>query len=78
VEDANQTSESITITASGTGVSNQTLSYTTIENDTTIVFGTPSGNLYEGGTISVPITLSGNPGISRTVSINNKRFYSSG
>jgi hypothetical protein len=69
VEDANQTSESITITASGTGVSNQTLSYTTIENDTTIVFGTPNG--YEGSTVAVPITLSGNPGGSRTVNFSS-------
>ena len=69
VEDANQTSESITITASGMNVSNQTLSYTTIENDTTIVFGTPNG--YEGSTVTVPITLSGNPGGSRTVNFSS-------
>ncbi|MBP7281882.1 MAG: DUF1566 domain-containing protein [Leptospiraceae bacterium] len=69
VEDANQTSETVTITASGSGVSNQTRDVTTVENDTTISFGTPSG--YEGSSVTVAITLSGNPGTSRTVNFSS-------
>lgn len=69
VEDANATSENITITASATGVSSQSSSVVAIDNDTTITFETPKG--YEGSSVTVPIKLSGNPGISRTINLSS-------
>ncbi len=71
VEDINESSELVTIQASGIGVESQSLTFTTIENDTTITFGLPTG--YEGTPITVPITLSGNPGNSRTITISSNK-----
>jgi len=66
---ANETSETVIITASASGVASQTRNITTIENDTTISFGNVVG--YEGVSVTVPITLSGNPGESKTVSFSS-------
>ena len=67
VEDANMVSENVIITATATGATTATRTVSTVENDVTIVYsGATSVN--EGGTVTVGVTLSGNPGTSRTVS----------
>jgi hypothetical protein len=67
-EDVNHDSEDVSIIASSEGVSNQSIKIIAIDNDTTITFGSPVGKLSEGETIIIPVSLSGNPGIQRTVS----------
>lgn len=67
VEDANMVSENIIITATATGATTATRTVSTVENDVTIVYSGAT-TVNEGGTATVGVTLSGNPGISRTVS----------
>ena len=67
VEDANMVSENVIITATATGATTATRTVSTVENDVTIVYSGAT-TVNEGGTATVGVTLSGNPGISRTVS----------
>ena len=69
LQDANQNSETVVISATATGIVTATWNIVCIEDDTTIVFGAPTGS--EGNTVTVPIILSGNPGASRTVSFSS-------
>jgi hypothetical protein len=70
VEDANMVSENVIITATATGATTATRTVSTVENDVTIVYsGATSVN--EGGTATVGVTLSGNPGVSRTVNFTS-------
>lgn len=69
LQDANQTSETVTITASSSGITSATWNVLCIDDVITVVFGTPNG--YEGSTVTVPITLSGNPGDTRTISFSS-------
>jgi hypothetical protein len=68
LEDLNETSETVTISAIASGIANGTYIVTTIENDTKTVF---NGSLVvkEGETSTISITLSGNPGTNRSVSL---------
>ncbi|MCB1179711.1 MAG: hypothetical protein KDK36_19190 [Leptospiraceae bacterium] len=70
VEDSNESSEIVVITASGTGVNNVTHSVTTIENDTKPVIS-GSASVAEGGFTVLTVKLSGNPGENRTVNLTS-------
>ena len=66
LQDSNQTSETVIISATSSGITTANWNIVCIEDDTTIVFGSPE-NYYENGENKIPITLSGNPGKQRTV-----------
>ncbi|HNH58255.1 MAG TPA: hypothetical protein PK153_25855 [Leptospiraceae bacterium] len=70
VEDANQTSENVTITATAPSLTSASASFDTIENDTTPVF-TGSTNVTEGSSALIAVALSGNPGTTRTVNVTS-------
>jgi hypothetical protein len=70
VEDANMVSENVIITATATGATTATRTVSTVENDVTIIYSGAT-TVNEGGTATVGVTLSGNPGISRTVSFTS-------
>ncbi|MCB1180226.1 MAG: hypothetical protein KDK36_21790, partial [Leptospiraceae bacterium] len=70
LQDANQDSETVTITASATGVTTSpTIQVTTIEDDTVPVI-TGNTTVAEGGFTVLNLKLSGNPGNNRTVTLD--------
>ncbi|MCB1176176.1 MAG: hypothetical protein KDK36_01240, partial [Leptospiraceae bacterium] len=70
LQDANQDSENVTITASATGVTTSpTIQITTIEDDTVPVI-TGNATVAEGGFTVLNLKLSGNPGNNRTVTVD--------
>ncbi|MCB1177810.1 MAG: hypothetical protein KDK36_09550, partial [Leptospiraceae bacterium] len=70
LQDANQESETVTITASATGVTTSpTIQVTTIEDDTVPVI-TGDATVAEGGFTVLNLKLSGNPGNNRTVTVD--------
>ena len=71
VQDVNTESESITITATAGGVPNQTWNILVLDDDITIQFANLQVSGSEGGPVTVPITLSGNPGSTRTVNFSS-------
>ncbi|HMW08622.1 MAG TPA: hypothetical protein PK079_24190, partial [Leptospiraceae bacterium] len=68
VEDANQTSETVTISASAPSATSASLDFKTIENDTGIVLGGAT-SVTEGGIAFVTVVLTGDPGIDRIISL---------
>jgi hypothetical protein len=68
IEDANETSEVVTITAASSGALTATFNISTIDNDTRVAFGSTT-SVTEGGTALLAVTLSGNPGTNRTVTL---------
>jgi hypothetical protein len=70
VEDVNETSENVTISATAPSVTSASSSFDTIENDTKPVF-TGSVSVTEGSTSLIAVALSGNPGTTRTVTIGS-------
>jgi hypothetical protein len=69
VEDANETSDTVTISVSANGVNTGTRVVTTIENDTRAVFSGDTTFEEMGMYGTVKVRLSGNPGINRTLTL---------
>jgi hypothetical protein len=68
VEDINETTETVTITASAPAVPNSTLNFDTTDNDSRPVF-TGATTVNEGSTSLISVALSGNPGAARTMNL---------
>ncbi|MCB1176601.1 MAG: hypothetical protein KDK36_03375 [Leptospiraceae bacterium] len=70
VEDGNESSENVTISASATAVDTVTYNVTTIKNDTRPLFSGAT-TVTEGSASVMFVKLSGNPGTARTVNLNS-------
>jgi hypothetical protein len=70
VEDVNETSENVTISATAPSVTSASSSFDTIENDTKPVF-TGATSVTEGGVAFLSVALSGNPGAARTLNLSS-------
>jgi hypothetical protein len=68
VEDVNETSENVTISATAPSVTSASSVFDTIENDTKPVF-TGATSVTEGGVAFLSVALSGNPGAARTLNL---------
>ncbi|MBK8395768.1 MAG: hypothetical protein IPL26_11100 [Leptospiraceae bacterium] len=68
VEDANETSEVVTISATAPLVTGASVDYDTVENDTRPVFAGAT-SVTENGVAFLTVALSGNPGTARTLNI---------
>lgn len=69
-EDANENSEDVTVILTASNAPLQTQTVTVIDNDTRILIG-GADSVLEGGEAIVTVSLSGSPGISRTVSLSS-------
>jgi hypothetical protein len=69
-EDANQSSESVTISASAPATTGASLNFTTIENDTSVVLG-GAVSVTEGNNAYITVTLTGDPGADRTITLTS-------
>ncbi|HMW08224.1 MAG TPA: hypothetical protein PKC94_24320, partial [Leptospiraceae bacterium] len=68
VEDVNETSETVSITATAPSATSASFNIDTADNDSKPVF-TGATSVNENGTALVSVTLSGNPGATRTVNL---------
>ncbi|MCB1178052.1 MAG: hypothetical protein KDK36_10775, partial [Leptospiraceae bacterium] len=69
-EESNETSEEVTIILTATNAPLQTQKVTVIDNDTRILIG-GADSVLEGGEGIITVSLSGSPGIDRTISLNS-------
>ncbi|MBK8395767.1 MAG: hypothetical protein IPL26_11095 [Leptospiraceae bacterium] len=70
VEDGNQSSEVVAISASAPAATGDSLNFTTIENDTSVVLG-GAVSVNEGGTAYITVALTGDPGTDRTITLTS-------